>query len=168
MPPGARQQKALPGFPGGIPERGPPSQRPPENLRIGKDRGLALPLRAMPRAGGDYAGQAPINLWRRLMGWIIMGGFIALVIVVVGGKIPQTQQYWRWPLAAGVFAVFLALSAFRMVPAGHVGVKVLFGKVLGSITEGLHLVNPLISLERLSVRTQEMFEPSSSLSKAGR
>jgi regulator of protease activity HflC (stomatin/prohibitin superfamily) len=101
------------------------------------------------------------------MGWIIMGVFIALVIVVVGGKIPQTQQYRRWPLAAGVFAVFLALSTFRMVPAGHVGVKVLFGQVLGSIPEGLHLVNPLISLERLSVRTQEMFEHSSSPSKEG-
>src|SRR4030042_720479 len=52
--------------------------------------------------------------------------------------------------------VILILNPIACVPAGHVGVKVLFGKVYPTVlTEGMHVINPLLSIKRLSVRTQE-------------
>ncbi|MBS3820535.1 MAG: hypothetical protein GVY16_00585 [Planctomycetes bacterium] len=57
-------------------------------------------------------------------------------------------------LAAGV--VTLAASTIVIVPAGHVGVKLLFGDVKpGYLPEGLSVINPLLGVEKLSVRTQE-------------
>ncbi|MGH9658862.1 MAG: prohibitin family protein [Bryobacteraceae bacterium] len=42
-----------------------------------------------------------------------------------------------------------------MVSPGHVGVPILFGRVSPTVlVEGLHLVNPLATLERFSVRTE--------------
>ncbi len=61
-------------------------------------------------------------------------------------------------LAAGLAAagaVCLPLSFLTMVPAGHVGVPVVFGSVQPRhIPEGLHLVNPFASVEPLSIRTE--------------
>jgi len=47
-------------------------------------------------------------------------------------------------------------SLLRIVPAGSVGVQVLFGKVLvkSTLSEGLNIVNPFINLEIMTVRTQ--------------
>lgn len=55
-----------------------------------------------------------------------------------------------------VAAILTALaSTFTQVPAGHVGVPVLFGKVQDyTLAEGLHVVNPLLSVEKMSVRTE--------------
>ncbi|OQX52171.1 MAG: hypothetical protein B5M53_09210 [Candidatus Cloacimonas sp. 4484_209] len=59
------------------------------------------------------------------------------------------------PIAFILAVVFLLLSMVRMVGPGEVGVEVLFGKVNNKILQsGLHLVNPLVTIERLSVRTQ--------------
>lgn len=50
-------------------------------------------------------------------------------------------------------------SALIVIPAGHVGVYDLFGKVAEqSMAPGIHLVNPLATIHRLSVRTQEVKE----------
>ena len=55
-----------------------------------------------------------------------------------------------------VILLFLIFNPITLVPAGHVGVKVLFGKVQPTIiTEGLHIVNPLLSIHKMSIRTQE-------------
>jgi regulator of protease activity HflC (stomatin/prohibitin superfamily) len=53
------------------------------------------------------------------------------------------------------------------VPPGHVGVLVLYGKVYGTIPEGLHLINPLASMELMSVRTKEAFEHAEVPSREG-
>jgi len=59
------------------------------------------------------------------------------------------------PAAFVLAIIFLFLSMVRMVGPGETGVEVLFGKVQDkSLSSGLHLVNPLISLERMTVRTQ--------------
>ncbi|MEJ2673040.1 MAG: prohibitin family protein, partial [Deltaproteobacteria bacterium] len=50
---------------------------------------------------------------------------------------------------------------------GNVGVLVLLGKVYGTIPEGVHLVNPLASMELMSVRTKEFFEHAEAPSKEG-
>ncbi|MEZ5293681.1 MAG: prohibitin family protein [Vicinamibacterales bacterium] len=66
--------------------------------------------------------------------------------------------------SAGVVLVFvlLALSAscaFRTIDTGYVGVTTLFGKLTGEqLPEGLHLVNPLKRVAKMSVRTQEIKE----------
>ena len=101
------------------------------------------------------------------MSFILLGIFIIIAIVVLGQKFPQLQQYLRWWLAIPILAIFLAFSAVKIVPPGHVGVLVLFGKVYGAIPEGLHFVNPLTSMSLLSVRTQEIFEHAESPSREG-
>jgi regulator of protease activity HflC (stomatin/prohibitin superfamily) len=59
-------------------------------------------------------------------------------------------------IAIVVVLLFLIFNPITLIPAGHVGVKVLFGKVKPSIiTEGLHIVNPLLSIKKMSIRTQE-------------
>jgi prohibitin 1 len=55
----------------------------------------------------------------------------------------------------------------KIVPPGHVGVLILFGKIHGSVSEGLHLVNPLVSMELMNVRTQEIFEHAEAPSREG-
>jgi regulator of protease activity HflC (stomatin/prohibitin superfamily) len=59
-------------------------------------------------------------------------------------------------IAIVVVLLFLIFNPITIIPAGHVGVKVLFGKVSQNIiTEGLHIVNPLLSIKKISIRTQE-------------
>lgn len=100
------------------------------------------------------------------MNVFLLGVFIALALVVLGKNVPQIAGI-RWLLAGVVLAVFLVPSAVRMVPAGHVGVLVLFGKVHGTIPEGVHLVNPMSTMELMSVRTKEVFEHAEAPSKEG-
>ncbi len=98
---------------------------------------------------------------------VLLGFFLALAVMVLGQWLPQLRGRLRWLVAGGVLAVFLLLSTFKVVSPGHVGVLILFGKVNGSIPEGLHLVNPLMSMQPMSVRTQEMFEHAEVPSKEG-
>jgi regulator of protease activity HflC (stomatin/prohibitin superfamily) len=59
-------------------------------------------------------------------------------------------------IAIAVILLFLIFNPITIIPAGHVGVKVLFGKVSQNIiTEGMHIVNPLLSIKKISIRTQE-------------
>jgi len=100
------------------------------------------------------------------MNLFLLGVFIALALVVLGKNVPQLAGM-RWLLAGVVLVVFLVPSAVRMVPAGHVGVLVLFGKVYGTIPEGVNLVNPAVTMELMSVRTKEVFEHAEAPSKEG-
>lgn len=52
--------------------------------------------------------------------------------------------------------IMILASLLRIVPAGSVGVQILFGKVLvkSTLSEGLNIVNPFINLEIMTVRTQ--------------
>ena len=52
--------------------------------------------------------------------------------------------------------VFLLFSMIRLVGPGEVGVEILFGKVRShTLKSGLHIVNPFVTLQKMSVRTQE-------------
>ncbi len=54
-----------------------------------------------------------------------------------------------------VLFILIFLNPIVIVPAGHVGVKVLFGKVYpGILTSGLHIVNPLLRIHKMDVRLQ--------------
>lgn len=100
------------------------------------------------------------------MSLILLGIFVAVALMVLGQKFPQLQPY-RWLIVIPVLLVVLLISMVRIVPPGHVGILILFGKIQGSIPEGFHLVNPLVSMEIMSVRTQEIFEHAEAPSKEG-
>lgn len=58
-------------------------------------------------------------------------------------------------LALGAGVVLLVLSSVTIIPAGHVGVQVLFGKVKEQpLTEGIQLINPFVNVQEMSVRTE--------------
>ncbi len=97
---------------------------------------------------------------------ILLGIFVALALIILGQKFPHLQAY-RWLIVGPVIVAAVLFSMVKIVPPGHVGVLVLFGKIHGSITEGLHFVNPLISMELMNVRTQEIFEHAEAPSKEG-
>ncbi len=59
--------------------------------------------------------------------------------------------------AVGVFIVVIILfNIFIVIPAGSTGVRTLFGKVKDKeISAGLHVINPLEHIERMTIRTEE-------------
>jgi prohibitin 1 len=66
-----------------------------------------------------------------------------------------------------VFVLLLFRSA-RVVPAGHVGVLDLFGNVRPeALPSGLHFVNPLARVHRMSVQTHEVKETMDTPSSEG-
>src|SRR6266542_4301639 len=65
-------------------------------------------------------------------------------------------------------AGIIALSSTSCVRTGHVGVVSIFGRVTGrTLSEGIHIVNPVASVTELSVKTQEIKEKASVPSKEG-
>jgi prohibitin 1 len=67
-----------------------------------------------------------------------------------------------------VLAAILIYASVAYVPAGHVGVLTLFGRVTGDVLpEGTHMVNPFKGNNVMSVRTQELKETASVPSDEG-
>jgi len=67
-----------------------------------------------------------------------------------------------------VFVLILLFSSVVSIPTGHVGVLTLFGRVTGeALSEGMHLINPLKSVQRLSIQTQSVKESASVPSNEG-
>jgi prohibitin 1 len=72
-----------------------------------------------------------------------------------------------WGVVA-VLVVILLLRTFTVIPAGHVGVVDLFGKVSDTtLKPGINAKNPLASVVKFSVKTQEMKEVMTVPSKEG-
>lgn len=72
-----------------------------------------------------------------------------------------------WGIGVFLLVVFL-LKAGITIPAGHVGVKDFFGKVYDeTIPAGFHIVNPLLTIHKMDVRTQEISEETNVPSKEG-
>jgi len=71
-------------------------------------------------------------------------------------------------IVLAVVVLILLWSSTTSVPTGHVGVLSLFGRVTGeTLPEGIHLVNPLKDVNKLSVQTQAMKESASVPSNEG-
>ena len=71
-------------------------------------------------------------------------------------------------LVIAIFALILFLSSVVSIPTGHVGVLTLFGKVTGeTLGEGIHVINPLKSVQRLSIQTQSVKESANTPSNEG-
>jgi prohibitin 1 len=64
--------------------------------------------------------------------------------------------------------VIVASSATSCVRTGHVGVVSVFGRVTGqTLSEGIHIVNPVANVTELSIKTQEIKEKAAVPSKEG-
>lgn len=71
-------------------------------------------------------------------------------------------------IAAGVLALIILVKSIVVIPAGHVGVKELFGTVYDdSLPAGFHIVNPLLTIHKMSIRTQQLAEDAVVPSKEG-
>jgi prohibitin 1 len=71
-------------------------------------------------------------------------------------------------LAILVLVIILLMASTTSIPTGNVGVLTLFGRVTGeTLPEGIHLVNPLKSVPKLSVQTQSLKESANVPSNEG-
>lgn len=102
------------------------------------------------------------------MGPIILGVVLALVLIILANRFPWLLPGRPWFYGAALVLVGILWSTIVMVPAGHVGVQTLFGKVYPqTLSEGIHFINPLVSVVKMSVRTREIFEHAEVPSKEG-
>ncbi len=71
-------------------------------------------------------------------------------------------------LAIVVVLFFVLMASITSIPTGNVGVLTLFGRVTGDVLpEGIHMINPLKSVEKLSVQTQSVKESANVPSNEG-
>lgn len=55
-----------------------------------------------------------------------------------------------------VIIIFILMNIFVVIPTGETGVRTLFGKVKDrELTSGIHVINPLEHIERMTIRTEE-------------
>jgi regulator of protease activity HflC (stomatin/prohibitin superfamily) len=71
-------------------------------------------------------------------------------------------------IVLAVLLLILLFASTTSIPTGNVGVLTLFGKVTGQVLgEGIHLINPLKSVQKLSVQTQSVKESANVPSNEG-
>jgi regulator of protease activity HflC (stomatin/prohibitin superfamily) len=83
---------------------------------------------------------------------------------------PNLGNVGKRILQLGILVVLfiLLMSSTTSIPTGNVGVLTLFGRVTGeTLAEGIHLINPLKSVQKLSVQTQSVKESASVPSNEG-
>ena len=67
-----------------------------------------------------------------------------------------------------ILLVILFFWSVVSIPTGHVGVLTLFGRVTGeTLGEGIHLINPLKSVQKMSIQTQSVKESANTPSNEG-
>jgi prohibitin 1 len=97
--------------------------------------------------------------------------FILIILGVIGAvvwKFSGMLPFPKWLPLVVIPVLLLLASSVTVVPAGHVGVQVLFGSVYPEVlSAGLHVINPLVTVHRMSVRTQELFEHAETPSREG-
>ena len=81
---------------------------------------------------------------------------------------PGPKFVRRVVIAAVLFVLLVIGAPITVVPAGHVGVKDLFGRVSPNILPpGVHLVLPFTRVIKMSIQTQEVKETTEVPSKEG-
>jgi prohibitin 1 len=67
-----------------------------------------------------------------------------------------------------ILLVILFFWSVVSIPTGHVGVLTLFGRVTGeTLGEGIHLINPLKTVQKMSIQTQSVKESANTPSNEG-
>lgn len=93
-------------------------------------------------------------------------------------EIADLQKYAKKMIPKGskkFFLIIVLLLGFilisksvTIIPAGHVGLKDFFGNVSDkTLPAGMHLVNPLLKIHKMTIRTQELTEEATVPSKEG-
>jgi prohibitin 1 len=85
-------------------------------------------------------------------------------------SMPNLSGVGKRILQLGILVVLLLvlMASTTSIPTGNVGVLTLFGRVTGeTLAEGIHVINPLKSVEKLSVQTQSVKESASVPSNEG-
>lgn len=89
---------------------------------------------------------------------LIVVGMIVLIIGIVIARNPgPAQRFGGSVKIAGILVMIIGvlMSSIVQVDAGQVGVKKLFGKVQNDVLQsGLHMINPLVEVTRLDIKTQ--------------
>lgn len=85
--------------------------------------------------------------------------------IIPGVDLPRNKIL----IGVGAFVAFIILvKSIIVIPAGHVGVQELFGNVYdNSLQAGIHIVNPLLNIHKMSIRTQQITEDAAVPSKEG-
>ena len=85
-----------------------------------------------------------------------MVSIIGLIFILVGVGMNFNKETKKGALPAiAIGVVVILVSAVRVVDPGTVGVQVVFGKVKENVLkEGVHVVNPFVSVEQMSIRTE--------------
>lgn len=90
-----------------------------------------------------------------------------------GGSLPPMPSFRLagsriLQLGLAIVIILLLLWSTTSIPTGNVGVLTLFGRVTGeTLPEGIHLINPLKSVQKLSVQTQSVKESANVPSNEG-
>jgi len=89
---------------------------------------------------------------------LIIVGMIVLIIGIVMARNPSSvQRYGGIVRIAGIIIMVIGvlIGSIVQIDAGQVGVKKLFGKVQNDVLHsGLHMINPLIEVTMLDIKTQ--------------
>jgi regulator of protease activity HflC (stomatin/prohibitin superfamily) len=88
---------------------------------------------------------------------LIILGIIILLAALAIRSIPNFKNFSRTGImiAFGFILIGIVISSFVQIDAGEVGVTKLFGNVQSNVLpSGLHMINPLLEVDRLDVRTQ--------------
>ncbi len=89
---------------------------------------------------------------------LIVVGMIVLIIGIVIARNPGPAQRFAGSVKIAGVLIMIAgvlISAVVQIDAGQVGVKKLFGKVQNDVLQsGLHMINPLVDVTRLDIKTQ--------------
>ena len=91
------------------------------------------------------------------MALIILGMIIFIIGIVITRNPGIIQRYGNMVKIAGVIVMIFGvlIASIVQIEAGHVGVKKLFGKVQNDVlNSGLHIINPLVDVISLDVKTQ--------------
>lgn len=88
---------------------------------------------------------------------IILGIIVFLIGMALSRRQDQLKKFANTARTIGLLGIVLGLFAASIIQieAGQVGVKALFGKVQNDVLpSGLHFINPLLTVERMDVKTQ--------------
>ena len=88
---------------------------------------------------------------------LIILGIIILLAALAIRSIPNFKNFSRTGImiALGFILIGIVVRSFVQIDAGQVGVTKLFGNVQSNVLpSGLHMINPLLEVDRLDVRTQ--------------
>ena len=91
------------------------------------------------------------------MALIVVGMIVLIVGIVIARNPGPAQRYAGTIKITGIIIMIVGIliSSIVQIDAGQVGVKKLFGKVQNDVLQsGLHMINPLVEVTRLDIKTQ--------------